>query len=78
MNMKGAKGNAPVFSLPLNHERRLFESASACSCISPQARCIMNSIFAILKALEATVQLFWRSYAERKEAGFGLRTTLFI
>lgn len=78
MNMNGAKGNAPIFSLPLNLERSLFEFASACTCISPQARWIMNSTFAILKAFEATIQLLWRSYAERKEAGFGLRTTLFI
>lgn len=64
--MNGAKPIAPVFSLPLNLERSLFKFASACTCISPQARCIMNSAFAILKALEATIQLYWRSYAKGK------------
>lgn len=67
-----------VFFLPLNLERSLFKFASASTCISPQARCIMNSAFAIFKALEATVQLFWRSYAEKKEAGCSLRTIPFI
>lgn len=76
--MDGAKAIAPVFSLPLNLERSLFKFASACTCVSPQARCIMNSAFAILKALEATIQLYWRSYAEKKEAGFSSRTTPFI
>lgn len=69
MKMDGAKAVAPVFYLLDNLEKsqseHLFKSAAACTCISPQARCITNSAFAILKALVATKQMYWRAYAKK-------------